>query len=87
MSNKLIDNKKRAHAEKVLERNSTKNSSKNAVPKTHEDESSVSHSDKALREQYKVIRADLMKLRDDLVKGYVLAKDWMGAKTVMIRSK
>mgnify|MGYP003574889600 CR=1 FL=1 len=87
MSNKLIDNKRRSHAEKILEKNSEKASPKVAQVKSSKRGSALSSSDEALREQYKVIRQDLIKLRDDLAKGLSLAKTWMGNKSEAIRSR
>lgn len=36
-----------------------------------------------LAEQYRVIRNDLMKLREDINRGYSLAKDMYGKKTLV----
>ncbi len=84
MSNKLIDNKRRAHAEKILEKNNEKTPKATAVKSTAK---SLSEDNQELREQYKVIRQDIVKLRDDLAKGFSLAKSWMGQKTEAIRAK
>ncbi len=37
----------------------------------------------ALLDQYNIIREDLMKLRDDLTKGYDMAKGMLDKKTIM----
>jgi hypothetical protein len=71
MSNKLIDNKRRNHSEKILQ----KMSKKAAEPSEKKSSSSSSRSsEKTLREQYEIIRKDVLKLREDLTKGYDMAK-------------
>lgn len=37
----------------------------------------------ALGEQYRVIRNDLLKLKDDITRGYSLARDMYGKKTLV----
>lgn len=77
MSNtKLVDNKRRNHAEKVL-RTSSKKGKNEAVKMIKTFKKNV---DPSLREQYEVIRKDLLKLRDDLAKGYDLAKNMVDKK-------
>lgn len=39
--------------------------------------------DSALVQQYRVIRDDLMKLRDDLTRGYDMAKDAVEKRTIL----
>lgn len=75
MSNKLVDNKKRSHAEKVLQTMSRKASQPgsplaSAAPKTEKKTSVI----EPLKEQYEVIRKDVLKLREDLSKGYDMAR-------------
>lgn len=80
MSNKLVDNKRRSHAEKVLQTMSKKASqpgSPTASPA--QEKKNVSVID-PLKEQYEVIREDIMKLREDLSKGYDLAKSTLEKK-------
>lgn len=36
-----------------------------------------------LAEQYRVIRNDLLKLRDDISRGYTMARDMYGKKTLV----
>jgi len=36
-----------------------------------------------LAEQYRVIRNDLMKLKDDISRGYTMARDMYGKKTLV----
>jgi hypothetical protein len=79
MSNKLVDNKKRNHAEKVLQAMSKKASqpgSPIATPATDKKTSVVD----PLRDQYEVIRKDLLKLREDLSKGYDMAREVLERK-------
>lgn len=86
MNAKLIDNKRRMHAAKVLEKLSQAPKETHHASET-EPKADNSSSEKkgvaALREQYDVIREDLMKLRDDVTKGYDLAKGFLNKKTIM----
>jgi ABC-type phosphate transport system auxiliary subunit len=50
--------------------------------KSSKSEASASGSS-VLAEQYRVIRKDLMKLRDDLTRGYSIARDMYGKKTLV----
>jgi len=65
MSNKPSDNKKRSQPAKVIK----------ARMRTEK----TSH-ETGLINQYNLIRSDLVKLRDDLSKGYDLAKEWIDKK-------
>lgn len=79
MSSKLLDSKKRNHAEKILQKMSKKASANTSKPV----ESSATRSAKpepTLSEQYEVIRSDILKLRDDLSKGYDMAKGMIERK-------
>lgn len=71
MSNKLMGNKRRNQAEKVL-KNATKRASRSEAATVVKQLSK--NVDPSLRNQYDVIRKDLLKLRSDLAKGYDLAK-------------
>jgi len=73
MSNKLVDNKRRSHADKILQTMSKKASQAGSPTASPAPEKKVSVID-PLKEQYEVIREDLMKLREDLSKGYDLAR-------------
>jgi uncharacterized protein involved in exopolysaccharide biosynthesis len=76
MSNKLVDNKRRGHAEKVLQKLSQKASQPGGSSNTASTSSSKNKSIiQPLREQYDVIRKDIIKLRDDLNKGYEMTKE------------
>jgi len=79
MSNKLVDNKRRSHAEKVLQAMSKRASQPGSPTASPATEKKVSVID-PLKEQYEVIRGDLMKLREDLSKGYDLAKSTLEKK-------
>lgn len=79
MSSKLLESKKRNHAEKILQKMSKKASANTSKPV----ESSATRSAKpepTLSEQYEVIRSDILKLRDDLSKGYDMAKGMIERK-------
>lgn len=80
MSNKqLIENKRRAHAAKVLQKMDKAGKSpesENITRKSKKESNEVS----ALKEQYNIIRKDLMKLRDDLTRGYDMARNVMEKK-------
>ncbi len=76
MSSKLLDSKKRNHADKILQKMSKK-------AKANTAESSATRSSQvepSLSEQYDVIRSDILKLRDDLSKGYDMAKGMIERK-------
>lgn len=79
MSSKLLDSKKRNHADKILQKMSKRASADTSKPV----ESTATRSSKAeatLSEQYDVIRSDILKLRDDLSKGYDMAKGMIEKK-------
>ncbi len=82
MSNKLVDNKRRSHAEKVLQAMSKKASQPGGPSASPAPEKKTSVID-PLREQYDVIREDLLKLREDLSKGYDLARSTLEKKGVI----
>ena len=79
MTSKLLDSKKRGHAEKILQKMSKKASTETSRPA----ESSATKSNKTettLSEQYQIIRRDILKLRADLSKGYDMAKGMIEKK-------
>jgi len=76
MSNKLIDNKRRNHAEKILH-----NASKQhhvAADSANQETPVVEQN--GFKDQYEIIKNDLVQLRTDLMKGYDMAKVWMEKK-------
>ncbi|HXH31783.1 MAG TPA: hypothetical protein VNJ01_13300 [Bacteriovoracaceae bacterium] len=86
-TSKLLDGKRRSHAAKVLQKMSKKQetteteevaSTSASASKTNED-----RPEKALKEQYILIRDDILKLRDDLTKGYDMAKGLLEKKGVV----
>lgn len=78
MTSKLLDSKKRNHAEKILQKMSKKASGPGTKPV---DASATKRSaDTSLSEQYEIIRSDILKLRDDLSKGYDMAKGMIEKK-------
>jgi hypothetical protein len=82
MSNKLVDNKRRSHADKVLQAMSKKAGqpgSPTASSTSEKAEKKISVID-PLKEQYEVIREDILKLREDLSKGFDLAKSTIEKK-------
>lgn len=79
MSNKLVDNKRRSHADKVLQAMSKKAGQPGSPTASPVSEKKVSIID-PLKEQYEVIREDILKLREDLSKGYDLAKSTIEKK-------
>jgi hypothetical protein len=79
MSNKMVDNKRRNHVEKVLQTMSKKATQSGSPTASPAPEKKVSVID-PLREQYDVIREDLLKLREDLSKGYDLARSTLEKK-------
>ena len=83
-TSKLVDNKRRSHVEKVLHRMSKKASQ----PKPTHAESGESIEGEVvdtsmLREQYEIIRNDILKLREDLSKGYDIAKSMLEKKGII----
>lgn len=83
MSNtKLVDNKRRNHAEKIL-RSASKKTSNTSTQTASVVKTLKKNMDPSLREQYDVIRKDLLKLRDDLAKGYDLAREALDKKSIM----
>ena len=86
MNAKLIDNKRRIHAAKVLEKLSRAPKEVDSAEQSAPADDSSRNEKKgvaALREQYDVIRDDLLKLREDVTKGYDLAKGFLNKKTIM----
>ncbi len=85
MPNKIISNKRSAHAAQVLQnasKHDSETSSASATVSRGETTASATNVS-ALKEHYNVIREDLMKLREDLTKGYDLAKGFLNRKTFM----
>lgn len=80
MTSKLLDSKKRNHAEKILQRMSKKASASTADKPVESSASRSKGSDTTLSEQYEIIRSDILKLRDDLSKGYDMAKGMIERK-------
>lgn len=80
MSSKLLDSKKRNHAEKILQRMSKKASANTASKPVETSASRSKEADTTLSEQYEIIRSDILKLRDDLSKGYDMAKGMIERK-------
>ena len=79
MTSKLLESKKRSHADKILQKMSKKSSAETS--KTAE--STATKANKAettLSEQYEIIRRDILKLREDLSKGYDMAKGMIEKK-------
>lgn len=77
MNSKLVENKRRSHADKILQ----KMSKKVSEPTSKKDQSAKSSD--TLRDQYDVIRKDLIKLREDLTKGYDMAKNLVEKKGLL----
>jgi hypothetical protein len=86
---KLIDNNRRTHAAKVLAQTSKKSQEQNV--KTGSDDENITEttafnqdmSEKdtnQILEQYRIIREDVLKLREDLSEGYDLLKQWIDSK-------
>ncbi len=82
-TSKLLDNKKRSHAAKVLQRMSKRVSGSSVNSTNAKSETNADRPDKALLEQYKVIREDIIKLKDDLTKGYGMAKGMVEKKGIL----
>ena len=78
MNSKLVDNKRRSHADKILQK-----MSKQAAEPSSKKETNSTKSEPSLREQYEVIRSDILKLREDLTKGYDMAKHLVDKKTLL----
>lgn len=65
-----------SHAQKMLDRlNKKVSKGETAAPETTTKVKAKKGNDPTFREQYEVIRDDIMKLRTDLQKGYDMAKD------------
>lgn len=81
MSNKLVDNKRRSHADKVLQTMSRKASQPGSPLATSSEttEKKVSVID-PLKDQYEIIKQDVLKLREDLSKGFDLARSTLEKK-------
>lgn len=76
MGHKSTDNKRKSHTEKVLK---TMNKPAQTASTPVKDKVSA-NLDPSLKEQYNVIRKDLLKLREDLAKGYDMAKNLVEKK-------
>lgn len=80
MSKKLFENKRRNHADKILQTMSKKASQPGsplaAAPSAKKSTSVID----PLKEQYDVIRKDVLKLREDLAKGYDMAREALEKK-------
>ena len=73
-TNKINDNNRRVHAAKVLALSSKKNKGDGG----------------ALTNQFRIIRSDVIKLRNDLAHGYDLLREWVETKIsrrTLIKSK
>ena len=82
---KLIDNNRRTHAAKVLAQASKRNQVNEEVNDTAEPSvknTSAFNEDMSnqMLEQYRIIRQDVLKLREDLSQGYDMLKDWIDTK-------
>lgn len=75
MGRKSTDNKRKSHTEKVLKTMKPVQTASTAVK-----EKAPTNLDPSLKEQYNVIRKDLLKLREDLAKGYDMAKNLVEKK-------
>ncbi len=70
---KQNDNRRKLHVSQLAKQMNKKS-----------DESHESSNDESgLSEQYRVIKEDLMKLRDDVTRGYDMAKDAVDKKTIL----
>lgn len=69
MPTKSVDNKKRIAAKVVK------------VPKKSSSRTGKQSPEAELKNQYHLIREDLNKLRDDLAKGYDMARTWIDKKS------
>jgi hypothetical protein len=80
-NSKLVDNKRRSHVEKVLHKMSKKASQpKSSNSETEESIEGEVVDTSTLREQYEIIRTDILKLREDLSKGYDIARSMLEKK-------
>lgn len=83
MTTKLMDNNRRAHAAKVLMKTSQKHQDTNAdveVDQSENTKSVQSEGFNSLQDQYQIIRGDILKLREDLARGYDLLKNFIDTK-------
>ncbi len=76
MSSKLLESKKRNHADKILHRMSKKGTVNTASSSSAQ----TGHAEPTFSEQYEIIRSDILKLREDLNKGYDMAKSMIERK-------
>lgn len=86
---KLIDNKRRNHAAKILANSSRKNQEETKKPSISKTKRSR-NKDVDIKEQIQIIKDDLVKLRVDVTRGYELAKNWLESRATFkgyIRSK
>lgn len=70
---KQNDNRRKLHVTQIAKR----------VNKKSDSIEDASSSDGGLTEQYKLIKEDLMKLREDLNRGYDMAKEAVDKKTII----
>lgn len=77
MSNRQADSKRKSQSDKLLQKFSKKSQPSNKLE--------VQAS--ALKEQYDIIRNDLLKLRNDLSKGYDMARGMIDKKSIMRQLK
>lgn len=90
-----MDNNRRTHAAKVLAKSSRKHQSTEEDVEVDQAEKSKTSAQKslnrdALSDQYAIIRADILKLREDLADGYDLLKDFIETKIsrrTLVKSK
>lgn len=89
---KVVDNKRNHHAEKVLKNLSKKasqSSANNAEYHANSEDvettatSASEGEETTLQKQYYIIRDDVLKLREDLNKGFDLAKKYMEPKILV----
>jgi len=77
MTNKLTDNKRRHHAQKILQKVSKKSETTTGSVANQE---SLPVESLNLKNQYDIIVKDIVQLKTDLAKAYAMAKVWMENK-------
>jgi hypothetical protein len=94
MTNKLIDGKRRSHAAKVLQKLSKEASQPHPQPenetlRNESERTGASNNDTSerpdvlIKEQLTLIRDDVLKLREDLSRGYDMAKNLISKKGII----
>ncbi len=78
---KLTNNKKRNHTDRVLQRVNKKPAPMTGPVNDNFIARPLENDVDNLKDQYAIIKKDLLKLRTDLAKGYDLAKVWMERKS------